>query len=91
MVPKSPNRREREKSSRRKVRRGRAHDAVSVWKVSWTDRDGKRHRTYRATLQDAVAAASNKSGSVSRQWAYPVCDPEVVRDVTIRSRRPSRS
>lgn len=67
MAPKPPNRLKREKSSRREVRRGRAHNAVSAWKVSWTDRDGKRHRTYRATLQEAVAFASNKSGYVSRQ------------------------
>lgn len=67
MVPKLPNRRECESSSRRKVRRGGAHSTASAWKVSWTDRDGKRHRTYHATLQEAVAAASSKSGYVSRQ------------------------
>ncbi len=91
MAAKSTDRRERERSSRTKVRRGRAHGAVSVWKVSWTDRDGKRHRTYYATLQEAVAAASSKSGSITRQWACPGCEPDVVRDMTIRSSGPSRS
>ena len=67
MAARSPNRRKREKSSQRKVRRGHAHNAVSAWKVSWTDRDGKTHTTYHATLQEAVAFASNKSGYVSRQ------------------------
>lgn len=67
MAPRPPDRRGREKSSRRKVRRGRAHGAASVWKVGWTDRDGKRHRTYHTTLEEAVAFASSKSGYVSRQ------------------------
>ncbi len=71
MAPKPPNRREREKFPRSKVRRGCAHNAISVWKVSWTDREGKRHRTYHATLQEAVAAASSKSGSVSEHWGVP--------------------
>ncbi len=67
MVPKPPNRRKRERSSRRKVRRGQARDAASAWIVSWTDRYGKKHSTYHATLLEAVAFASNKSGYVSRQ------------------------
>jgi len=67
MAARSPNRRKRERSSGPKVRRGRTRDNTSAWKVSWTDRDGKTHTTYHATLQEAVAFASNKSGYVSRQ------------------------
>ena len=66
MAARSPNRR-KPKRSRPKVRRGRAHNPASTWKVSWTDRDGKTHRTYHATLQEAVTFASNKSGYVSRR------------------------
>jgi hypothetical protein len=67
VAAKASNSRNRGRSSQPKVRRGRAHDAVSAWRVSWTDRDGKRHRTFHTTLQEAVAFASNKSGSVSSQ------------------------
>lgn len=54
MAGKPSNRRKREKSSWPKVRRGRAYNTASAWKVSWTDRNGKAHRTYHATLQEAV-------------------------------------
>lgn len=81
MAPRPPNRRKREKSSRREVRRGRAHAAASAWTVSWTARDGKTHSTYHATLEEAVAFASNKSGYVSRQWSVlSVWNPRRLRE-----------
>lgn len=67
MALKPPNPRKRDKHSRKKARRDRARNATSAWEVSWTDRNGKTHSTQHATLQEAVAFASNKSGYVSRQ------------------------
>lgn len=66
MPAKSPKLRKPKRPSRPKVGRVRAHDTVSAWKVSWTDRDGKTHRTYPKTLEGAVAFASSKSGYISR-------------------------
>lgn len=67
MATRPPKQRKRKQVSRSKVRRRRAHALGSDWKVSWTDRNGKTHRMYHATLGEAVAFASNKSGYVSRR------------------------
>lgn len=47
-------------------RRGEAQNVIPAWQVSWTDRNGKTHTTYHATLHEAVTFASNKSGYVSK-------------------------